>query len=87
MNKDSIHRTRHADTGISINSLAELIANRITAIKVLHAERGENPASEIARQFSLMAHRTKLRSGHVTTQDMEYLSAVLIPEAMMRLAS
>lgn len=73
--------------GISIHSLAELIANRIASIKQLHAEKGENPAAEIARQFSLMCHRSILRSGPLSTQDMALLATDLVPEAMERLAA
>jgi hypothetical protein len=73
--------------GISIHSLAELIANRITSIKQLHAEKGENPSAEIARQFVLVCERTKLRSGPVTTQDMALLASELVPEALTRIAA
>jgi hypothetical protein len=73
--------------GISIHSLAELIANRIASIKQLHAEKGVNPAAEIARQFALMCERTKLRSGSLSTQDMALLATELVPEAMERIAA
>jgi hypothetical protein len=72
--------------GISLAGLAAILAKRITSIKQLHAERGEDPSAEISRQFMVVCDRTKLRSGHVTTSDMEYLSSVLVPEAMARLA-
>jgi hypothetical protein len=74
-------------TGITIHSLAHLIANRIISIKQLHAERNENPSSEIARQFRLMCDRTMLRSGPVSTAEMELLAAQLVPEAMERLTA
>ena len=73
--------------GISIHSLAELIANRITSIKQLHAEKGENPSAEIARQFALMCERTALRSGPVTTSEIELLATQLVPEALERIGA
>ena len=73
--------------GTSIISVAEVIARRITSIKQLHAERGENPAAEIARQFSLMCERSLLHSGPLSTQHMAMLASQLVPEAMERLAA
>jgi hypothetical protein len=73
--------------GTSIISLAELIANRIISIKQLHAEKGENPSNEIARQFALVCERKTLRSGPLSTQHMELLATELVPEAMERLAA
>jgi len=73
--------------GVSMAGLAEILAKRITSIKQIHAERGEDPSAEISRQFLVVCDRTKLRSGHVTTSDMEYLASELVPQAMERLAA
>jgi hypothetical protein len=71
--------------GTSIISVAEVIARRITSIKQL--QRGENPAAEIARQFSLMCERSLLHSGPLSTRHMAMLASQLVPEAMERLAA
>jgi hypothetical protein len=73
-------------TGISIDSLAEIIANRILSIRKIYAERGEQPpAGEVARQFRMICERTALRSGSVTTQQIELLATELVPQAIARL--
>ena len=74
-------------TGVSIDSLAEIIANRILSIRKIYAERGEQPpAGEIARQFKMICDRTALRSGAVSTNDMELLASELVPAAVDRLS-
>jgi hypothetical protein len=74
--------------GTSIISVAEAIARRITSIRILAAEKGEQPpAGEIARQFSLMGERSLLHSGPLSTRHMALLASELVPEAMERLAA
>ena len=49
--------------------------------------RAKNPSAEIARQFALMCERTALRSGPVTTSEIELLATQLVPEALERIGA
>jgi hypothetical protein len=67
----------------SLQGLAMVIAQRLTAIKQLHAEQGNSPpAGELARQFKLLCYGSKLRYGPPSAREMEQLATELIPHAI-----
>jgi hypothetical protein len=67
----------------SLEGLAQVIAQRLTIIKQLHAEKGQLPPSgELARQFKLLCYGSKLRYGPPSTREMELLATSLVPQAI-----
>jgi hypothetical protein len=66
----------------SLGAFALVIAKRITAIKDIAAEKGEQPKSgELAKQFFWMCDRATLHGGPISTAEMGLLAS-MVPEAL-----
>jgi hypothetical protein len=76
---------RYTARTIALNDLAHIIAQRVIAVKALHAEKGEvAPGEELAHQFRVRCNNANLDGGPVTTAEMLLLASELVPWAMDR---
>jgi hypothetical protein len=67
----------------SLSGLANVIARRLEAIRILHEEQGKRPpAGELAHQFSLLCNTAQLQDGPPSTAEMLELASELVPQAI-----
>jgi hypothetical protein len=67
----------------SLNGLANVIARRLEAIRILHEEQGKKPpADEMAHQFRLLCDTAQIQGGPPSTSEMEQLACELVPDAI-----